>query len=65
MTIKACWYKAGGNNFGDVICPILLHALTGQEIEFSRDEGTLVSIGSVAFHIDIQAPDGRAAALHK
>jgi pyruvyltransferase len=50
MTIKACWYKAGGNNFGDVICPILLHALTGQEIEFSRDEGTLVSIGSVAFH---------------
>tara|TARA_B100000809_G_scaffold262621_1_gene314006 strand:+ start:990 stop:1829 length:840 start_codon:yes stop_codon:yes gene_type:complete len=50
MAIKAWWYKTGGNNFGDVICPILLRALTGQEIEFSRDEGTLVSIGSVAFH---------------
>ena len=50
MAIKAWWYKGDGNNFGDAICPILLRTLTGQEIEFSRDEGTLVSIGSVAFH---------------
>ena len=49
MTIKAYWWKGDGNNFGDVISPIILKQLTGQKIVYSEEENSFCSIGSLAY----------------
>ena len=46
--IEAFWWKEDGENFGDVLTPLLLKLLSGQDVHYSEDEGALVSIGSVA-----------------
>lgn len=46
--IKAFWWQGSGNNFGDVISPKILNRMTGLEVQFSNEEGTLCSIGSIA-----------------
>lgn len=50
MTVRAWWYEASVNNFGDDISPIILEELTERKIVRSTDENSLCSIGSIAFH---------------
>jgi pyruvyltransferase len=47
--IKAWWHKGDGNNFGDVICPTIIKSLTGENVEYSSENGSLLSIGSILF----------------
>lgn len=47
--IKAYWYKGDGNNFGDVITPIILQKISNQRIEYSIEKYSFCSIGSVAY----------------
>ena len=48
--INAWWYTRNGNNFGDIIAPVILEKMTGEAIKFSEEQNSLCSIGSIAFH---------------
>lgn len=48
--IKSWWYKGDGNNFGDVLGPILLYHMTSTSVTFSNDPNTLATIGSIAYY---------------
>lgn len=47
--INAWWYTGDGNNFGDIVCPVILEKITNQKIILSIEENSLCSIGSIAF----------------
>lgn len=47
--INAYWYKGDGNNFGDIISPFILKSMTNGEVKYSLEEGSLCSIGSIAY----------------
>lgn len=46
--MKAFWWRGSGNNFGDVIAPLILSKMTNLDFEHSDMEGSLCSIGSIA-----------------
>ena len=47
--INAYWYRGDGNNFGDIISPFILKFITNSDVRFSIDEGSLSTIGSIAY----------------
>lgn len=47
--ISAWWYTKNGNNFGDIIAPVILEKIAGEAVKFSEEENSLCSIGSIAF----------------
>jgi pyruvyltransferase len=48
--MKCWWWKGDGNNFGDIICPHIIHEITGEKVIYSTEKNTLISIGSVVSH---------------
>lgn len=48
--IEACWWRGSGNNFGDLIAPKIISRLTNLEVRYSKNKGSLCSIGSIALH---------------
>ncbi len=54
--MKAFWYKGEWDdiegNVGDLLTPIVVKYLSGEEVEFSLDAGKLLAIGSIIEFID-------------